>query len=175
MAEAQAPRRAAFLDRDGVLIEDDGYPHDPALVRWVPGAAAALRALNQAGYWVFVVTNQSGVARGLYPEAAVPALHGWMNAQLAAQGAHIDAFEYCPHHPEAPLPAFRQACACRKPAPGMLLKLLQSWPVLRAGSFMVGDRESDMAAAAAAGLPGHLFPGGALDGFLLPLLAAQKR
>jgi D-glycero-D-manno-heptose 1,7-bisphosphate phosphatase len=166
-------RPAAFLDRDGVLIEDDGYPHDPALVRWIPGAAAAVRALNQAGYFVFIVTNQSGVGRGLYPEAAVPALHGWMNQRLAEQGAHIDAFAYCPHHPDAALPAYRLACDCRKPAPGMLLRLLAEWPVDRAASFMLGDRATDMQAAAAAGILGHLFPGGALDAFVAPLLEAR--
>jgi len=163
------PRPAAFLDRDGVLIEDDGYPHDPALVRWVPGAAAAVALLGRAGYWVFVVTNQSGVARGLYPEAAVPALHGWMNQHLAGG---VDAFEYCPHHPDAPLPAYRQDCACRKPRPGMILALLQRFPVRHQGSFLVGDRASDLAAATAAGLPGHLFPGGRLDAFIAPLVEA---
>lgn len=171
MPASPAPRPAVFLDRDGVLIEDTGYPHRPDQVRWVPGAAAAVRAMNRAGYWVFVVTNQSGVARGMFPEAAVQALHRWMNAELAGQGAHIDAFEYCPHHPEAVLPAYRRACACRKPAPGMLLGLLQAWPVRREGSFLVGDSQRDIEAAEAAGLPGHLFPGGALDRFVAPLLA----
>jgi D-glycero-D-manno-heptose 1,7-bisphosphate phosphatase len=165
-------RPAAFLDRDGVLIEDDGYPHDPARIRWMPGAPQAVAALNRAGYRVFVVTNQSGVARGYYPEAAVPALHAWMNEHLAKAGAHIDAFEYCPHHPQAPLAAFRQQCACRKPAPGMILALMARYPVRRAGSFMVGDRATDIAAASAAGLPGHLFPGGRLDAFILPLIQA---
>lgn len=165
-------RPAAFLDRDGVLIEDIGFPHLPAQVRWMPGAARAVAALNAAGHWVFVVTNQSGVARGLYPESDVPALHAWMNARLGEQGARIDAFAYCPHHPEAAVAAFRTVCACRKPAPGMILRLMAEWPIRRAGSFLVGDRATDLAAAAAAGLPGHLFPGGALDAFLEPLIEA---
>jgi D-glycero-D-manno-heptose 1,7-bisphosphate phosphatase len=161
---------AVFLDRDGVLIEDDDFPHDPALVRWVPGASVAVRALNQAGYWVFVVTNQSGVARGRFSEAVVQTLHNWMNERLAEQGARIDAFEYCPHHPEAQVAAYRQLCSCRKPLPGMLVRLMAAWPVQAATSFMVGDRETDMQAAAAAGLPGYRFTGGSLDAFIAPLL-----
>ena len=103
----------------------------------------------------------------------MPALHGWMNQHLAASGAGVDAFEYCPHHPDAPLAAYRQDCACRKPRPGMILALLERFPVRRQGSFLVGDRATDLAAAAAAGLPGHLFPGGRLDAFIAPLLPPQ--
>ena len=159
-------RPAAFLDRDGVLIEDTGYPHDPAAVRWIDGAADAVARLNRDGFLVFVVTNQSGVARGLYPEEQVGALHRWMAARLTEQGARIDAFEHCPHHPDAPLAAFRRDCRRRKPAPGMIEDLLRDWPVERAGSFLIGDKPSDLAAARAAGLPGHLFPGGDLAAFL---------
>jgi histidinol-phosphate phosphatase family protein len=164
------PRPAAFLDRDGVLIDDSGYPHDPAEVRWMPGAAAAVRRLNRAGFLVFVVTNQSGVARGLFPESRVRALHDWMAEVLAGQGARVDAFEYCPHHPEAPLPAFRRDCRRRKPTPGMVEDLLAAWPADPARSFVIGDKETDLQAAAAAGLPGHLFAGGDLDAFVARLL-----
>jgi histidinol-phosphate phosphatase family protein len=161
------PRPAAFLDRDGVLIEDTGYPHDPAAVRWIAGAPEAVARLNRDGFLVFVVTNQSGVARGLYDESQVHILHRWMRARLAeAAGARIDAFEHCPHHPEAPLAAYRRACRRRKPAPGMIEDLLRDWPVDRAASFLVGDKASDLAAAEAAGLHGHLFPGGNLAAFL---------
>ena len=165
------PRPAAFLDRDGVLIEDTGYPHDPAAVRWIAGAPEAVARLNRNGFLVFVVTNQSGVARGLYPEAQVGALHRWMASRLAEAGARVDAFEHCPHHPDAPLPAFRRACRRRKPAPGMIEDLLRAWPVERAGSFLVGDKPSDVAAASATGLPGYLFPGGNLAAFLDEILA----
>jgi D-glycero-D-manno-heptose 1,7-bisphosphate phosphatase len=161
-----ARRKAAFLDRDGVLIEDTGYPHDPAEVRWVPGAAAAVKRLNDAGYYVFVVTNQAGVARGYYPEAQVGVLHRWMADRLAEQAAHVDAFEYCPHHPEAALPGYRLICGCRKPEPGMITSLLAAWPVEAAGSFLIGDKETDLAAAASAGLPGHRFTEGDLADFV---------
>ncbi|NKC33954.1 HAD-IIIA family hydrolase [Falsiroseomonas selenitidurans] len=168
---AMARRRAAFLDRDGVLIEDTGWPHEPAKVRWMPGAAQAVKRLNDAGYYVFVVTNQAGVARGFFPESQIGVMHGWMAGVLAAAGAHVDAFEYCPNHPEAPLAAYRLDCRRRKPKPGMVEDLLAAWPVAAEGSFLIGDKDSDLQAAAACGLPGHLFGGGDLDQFVARLLA----
>ena len=171
---AMARRAAAFLDRDGVLIEDTGYPHKPAEARWVPGAAAAVKALNDAGFLVFVVTNQAGVGRGYYDEAQVGVMHRWMADVLATQGAHVDAFEYCPHHPQAVVPEYRQASRRRKPAPGMIEDLLAAWPVDVARSFLIGDRETDMQAAAAAGISGHLFPGDDLHAFVGALLPAMK-
>jgi D-glycero-D-manno-heptose 1,7-bisphosphate phosphatase len=172
---AMARRPAAFLDRDGVLIEDDGYPHDPAKVRWMPGAAAAVRALNDAGFFVFVVTNQAGVARGYYPEAQVGVLHRWMAEELARAGAHVDAFEYCPFHPEGTVPAYRQDSHRRKPRPGMIEDLLAAWPVDKAASFLVGDKDTDIAAAQAAGIPGLLFAGGDLASFLAERAPALRR
>lgn len=159
-------RPAAFLDRDGVLIEETGWPHEPAEARWTEGAAPAVKKLNDAGFFVFVVTNQAGVARGIYPESKVGVMHRWMAGVLAHAGAHIDAFEYCPHHPEAVLPRYRRQCPRRKPEPGMITDLMAHWPVRRPGSFLIGDRDTDLAAAARAGIPGYLFSGGDLTAFV---------
>lgn len=170
---ARMRRPAAFLDRDGVLNRDSGYPHCPADIEWTTGAFEAIKLLNDAGYFVFVVTNQAGVAHGYYDEAAVHALHEWMAAQLAARGAHVDAFRYCPNHPSATVERYRLSCQHRKPEPGMILDLLAEWPVDIGRSFLVGDRSTDVAAAEAAGLPGHIFPGGDLRHFMAPLVAGR--
>lgn len=169
---SMARRPAVFLDRDGVLIEDTGWPHKPEEARWITGAPAAVKRLNDAGYFVFVVTNQAGVAKGFYPEAQVGVMHDWMSAELAAVGAHVDAWEYCPNHPDAPLEKYRLNCRRRKPNPGMIEDLLAAWPVSAAGSFLVGDRATDVAAARAAGIVGHIFSGGDLDAFVAGLLTS---
>lgn len=147
-------RGAVFFDRDGVLNLDAGFVHRPDQVRWVEGAARAVRRANAAGLLAFVVTNQSGVARGLYGEDDVRALHRWMAAELAREGARIDDWRFCPHHPDV-----GPACRCRKPLPGMLEELIAAHGVDPALSLMIGDRESDMQAAAAAGVRGVLFTG----------------
>jgi len=168
-------RPAAFLDRDGVLNEDTGYVHHPDQVHWVEGAREAVRWLNDAGYLVFIVTNQAGIARGLYSEQHVADLHGWMRAELRLHGAHIDGIEYCPYHPEGTVERYRLASDLRKPGPGMLRKLLAEWPVDASRSFMVGDRPTDLEAAAAAGIPGHLFQGGNLLDFVRSLSAPRRK
>ncbi|MBR0821783.1 HAD-IIIA family hydrolase [Bradyrhizobium liaoningense] len=164
-------RPAVFFDRDGVLNEDDGYACDPNKVRWVEGAQQAVKAVNDAGYFAFVVTNQSGIARGFYEERHVRNLHEWMSYELAIIGAHIDAFEFCPHHPEGRIAHFRTLCSCRKPKPGMILTLLDRYPVDKHISFMIGDKQSDLDAAKAAGIAGYLFDGLDLRAFITPLLA----
>jgi len=170
---AQRPQPAVFLDRDGTLNHDTGYVYRTADFCWLPGAVNAVRALNARGYYVFVVTNQSGVARGLYDEAAIRDLHDWMNGELRAAGARVDDFRYCPHHPEASVAAYRIICPCRKPAAGMLLDLMKAWPVIREGSIMIGDRESDAEAGRAAGIASAIVPPGSLDGFVDKMLRQQ--
>jgi D-glycero-D-manno-heptose 1,7-bisphosphate phosphatase len=171
---SKAQRRpAVFLDRDGTLNEDIGYVHRVPDFRWLPGAVNAIRRLNDAGYYVFVATNQSGVARGMYDEAAVRRLHDWMNRELRVAGAHIDDIRYCPHHPGADIAAYRAVCSCRKPAPGMLLDLMNCWPVIREASIMIGDRDSDAAAGKAAGIRSAIVPAGALESFIEEFLGCQ--
>jgi len=150
---------ATFFDRDGVLNEDSGYTHERNEFRWIEGARAAIKKANDDGRYVFVVTNQAGVARGYYDEAAVRALHAWMNQDLRRDGAHIDDFRFCPHHPDGVVPEFSIECQCRKPNPGMILSLLSEWPVDRSESILIGDKESDLDAAAAAGISGFRFDG----------------
>ena len=173
-AAAQPSRRpAAFLDRDGVLNVDAGYAHRPDQIRWIDGAPEAVARLNAAGYLVFVVTNQSGIARGLYEARDVESLHRWMAAQLACLGARVDDWRYCPYHPEHQAERFAERASWRKPEPGMLLDLMAAWPVDAGASIMIGDRETDMQAAAAAGVTGHLFEGGNLDDFVAGILHAR--
>lgn len=167
-------RPAVFFDRDGVLNEDDGYVFDPDKIRWVKGAQQAVKAVNDAGYFAFVVTNQSGIARGFYEEQHVRGLHEWMSCEFANIGAHIDAFEFCPHHPDGLVARYRVLCNCRKPKPGMIKALLEQYPVDVGASFMIGDKQSDLAAAQAAGVAAYLFDGANLHEFIAPLLTARS-
>lgn len=167
-------RPAVFLDRDGVLNRDDGYVHRPEQVVWTPGAAAAVARFGAAGFRVFVVTNQSGVARGLYDVAQVETLHRWMAGELVAAGGRVDDWRYAPHHPDAVDARWRHPDPpWRKPNPGMLEDLMSAWPTDRAASLLIGDRPSDVEAARRAGIVGRLFPGGDLDAFAAALLAER--
>jgi D,D-heptose 1,7-bisphosphate phosphatase len=156
-AKASALRPAAFLDRDGVLNVDHGYVHAVERLDWIAGAPQAVKLLNETGYRVIVITNQSGVARGYYDEAAVETFHTHMQDVLAAQGARIDAFYYCPHHPDGTVAALAIKCDCRKPGTGMLEQAAREWPIDRANSFLIGDKDIDMAAAAAFNIRGVKF------------------
>jgi D,D-heptose 1,7-bisphosphate phosphatase len=153
-------RPAAFLDRDGILNRDKGYVHRPDQFEWLRSAKEAIKLLNDNGFFVFVVTNQAGIAHGYYTEAHVNSLHAWMTTELASVGAHVDGFYHCPHHPAGGVPAYRTLCRCRKPAPGLLIRAFGEWSVRRAGSFVIGDKRSDLEAAAAAGIPGYLLQDG---------------
>lgn len=145
-------RPAVFLDRDGVLIVEGEYLSDLDQVRLVPGAAAAVRRLNDAGRPVVVVTNQSGVARGFFPEGRVGEVHARIAELLHAEaGAVIDRFDYSPFHPTEGVGEYRRDTDCRKPKPGMLLRSAAAMGLDLERSWMVGDRRTDLEAGAAAG------------------------
>ena len=146
-------RPAVFFDRDDTLIVNAGYLGDPAGVVLMPGAAAAVAAVRRAGYAVVVVSNQSGVARGLFAEAAVRAVDRRMADLLSADDADaiLDLQLYCPHHPDGAVPAYRTACECRKPRPGMLIDAAARLSLDLPRSWLVGDAERDVTAGRAAG------------------------
>lgn len=167
-------RPAVFFDRDGVLNVDHGYVYRSEEFEWMSGAMDAVKYFNNQGYLVFVITNQSGIARGYYTEQDVHRLNEFMNRQLAAKGAHVDAFYYCPHHKEGIIPQYSRECNCRKPQPGMLLKAMQEWPVDKEQSLMIGDKPSDVKAAQAAGISGYLYAGSNLYDFVLKLFSGER-
>jgi D,D-heptose 1,7-bisphosphate phosphatase len=176
-ARAELPRRlrrrALFVDRDGVLNVDRGHVGTQDRWEWVPGALDAVRRATECGWHVFIVTNQSGVARGYYDEATVQRLLGWVAEQVRLHGGTIDDARYCPYHPDGVVPQYRRASDWRKPAPGMLLDLVRAWELEATRCVMVGDKAADMEAAAAAGVRGELFRGGDLAAFIAPILARE--
>jgi len=159
--EMSASRPALFLDRDGVINVDKGYVSRVEDFEWVPGAAEAIAAFNARNWYVFVVTNQSGIARNYYTESDMHTLHDWMLAELAQQGARIDRIYHCPYHEEGENPAYRKASFDRKPNPGMLLKAAIALGIEMAPSWIVGDLPTDMGAGRNAGLAGgvHVLTG----------------
>jgi D-glycero-D-manno-heptose 1,7-bisphosphate phosphatase len=136
--------RAVFLDRDGTINEEVGYLSDLAELRLIPGAASAIRRLNDAGLKVIVVTNQSGIARGYFPEAFVHETHDLMASMLGKEGARIDGIYYCPHHPKAGNSPFTTECECRKPGTGMIDQAAKDLGIDVRASFVVGDKWSDV-------------------------------
>jgi D,D-heptose 1,7-bisphosphate phosphatase len=163
-------RRALFLDRDGVINVDHGHVGSRDRFEWMPGALDTIRHATSSGWHVFVVTNQSGVARGLYDQAAVRDLLDWIGDEARHHGGTIDDARYCPFHPDATVPAFRALSDWRKPAPGMLLDLIRAWELDPARCIMIGDQPTDLEAAAAAGIASHLFRGENLLSFGGPIL-----
>ena len=139
---------AIFLDRDGTLNVEKEYLHRIEDWEWIPGAVEAIRLINDMGYLAIVVTNQAGVARGLYTEADVLSLHSKVDDMLRLASAKIDAYYYCPHHPDH---GDHRLCQCRKPEPGMLLAAQRHWDIDLEKSYMIGDKAIDMEAGARVG------------------------
>jgi len=165
-------RKAVIFDRDGVLNVDHGYVYEVEKLEWIAGAKRAVRRCNDAGVLAIVATNQSGIGRGYYDEASMHALHEQMQADLAAEGARLDAIYYCPYHPDAEDKALRHPDhPHRKPNPGMILQALEEWALDPADVILIGDKETDMEAAGRAGVRGYLFTGGDLDAFIAEKLA----
>ena len=149
-------RPAVFLDRDGTLLEEAGYLDRLERLVFFPYAIDSVRALNRGGFAVVIVTNQSGVGRGLYDEAFVRRSHDVVAARLADGGARADGIYYCPHHPEATVAGYKQQCDCRKPAPGLLKRAASELGLDLARSFSVGDKWTDVQVGQAAGARGIL-------------------
>lgn len=167
-------RPAVFFDRDGVLNEDIGWVGSIARFHWREGAREAVEAVTEAGFHAFVVTNQSGIARGYYSEDDFGILSRWMIDEIHAAGGTIDDLRYCAAHPEAPNAAYHANLDWRKPAPGMILDLSSKWEIDITRSFLVGDKETDLVAAEKAGIPGHLFSGGDVCKFVSQFLTTPS-
>lgn len=152
--------RAVFLDKDGTLIENVPYNVDPALIRLMPGAGAGARALHRAGYRLIVISNQAGVARGYFPEAALVAVERRLRELLAAEGVPLAGFYYCPHHPAGTVADLAIACECRKPQPGLIRRAAGEHGIDVAASWMVGDILDDVEAGLRAGCRAVLLDNG---------------
>ena len=158
--------KAAFFDRDGVLNVDKSYLYKIEDLEWIDGAKEALTYLTQQGYTVFVVTNQSGIARGYYTVDDMNRLHNYMAQQVAAAGGKIEKFYYCPHLPEGKIAEYAVECDCRKPKPGLILRAFEEYNIDKDAAFLIGDKPRDVESAEAAGIKGYLFSGGNLLNFV---------
>jgi len=165
-------RPAVFLDRDGVLNVDHAYVHRIEDFEWIPGAVDAVKLANDRGFYVFLATNQAGIARGFYGEEQVGILHSYMQRTLRAFGAHLDDIRYCPYHAEGRVASYTRASNWRKPEPGMILDLMKHWPIDRGNSLVIGDKQDDMLAAERAGIRGFMFRGTNLVQFMTQVLPA---
>ena len=147
MPETAAPRRLALIDRDGTIIVDRVYLSDPDGIEFAPGAIEGLRLLRNAGFALVLITNQSGIARGFFDEAALKRIHDRLKSMLAAEGLNLEAIYFCPHGPG-------DGCDCRKPKPGMLIKAMRDLGFKPDAVVVIGDSHADMGAAEAAGVAG---------------------
>ena len=154
--------KAVFFDRDGTLNVEVGYLYEFERFKWIDGAIDAVKFCNDNGYLAIVVTNQSGVARGYYTEEDVNKLHQKMNEELAKSGAHIDAFFYCPHHPEGVVEKYSIVCNCRKPKSGLVEEACRKYDIDKSKSLMIGDNPRDVECAENIGVRGILFTEGNL-------------
>ncbi len=152
MSTTPPKAKAAFIDRDGVINEERGYVHRVEDFVLLPGVVEGLALLRDAQFRLVVVTNQAGIARGYYGLDAVDRLHRHMRALLAAGGVHLDAIYFCPHHPEGAVAAYATECACRKPAPGMLMQAAAELDLHLPASVLIGDKLSDIQAGRRAGV-----------------------
>jgi D-glycero-D-manno-heptose 1,7-bisphosphate phosphatase len=172
---AEKKGAAVFLDRDGTINEEVGYLDRLEKLRLIPGAAEAIRLINEGGMKAIVVTNQAGIARGFFDEAFVKAAHAHLGEMLRAEGAFIDGFYYCPHHPMEGRGPYLQNCDCRKPAPGLLVRAAKELSIDLSLSYMVGDTFKDIEAGKRAGVQGILVMTGYGEVSLAALEAEEER
>ena len=145
-------RKALFLDRDGVINVDHGYVSRPEQIDFIEGIFQLCRQAKALGYLLIVITNQAGIGRGLYTEADFHQLTDWMCGVFEQEGCALDAVYFCPHHPTEGIGNYRKKCGCRKPAPGMIMRAQRDLDLDLAGSVLVGDKDSDVAAGYSAGV-----------------------
>tara|TARA_B100001094_G_C18141125_1_gene777939 strand:- start:1133 stop:1633 length:501 start_codon:yes stop_codon:yes gene_type:complete len=157
---------AAFLDRDGVINVDKGYTYKIEDFEWIYESKEAIKYLNDRSYYVFIVTNQSGISRGYYSENDVRNLHNYINQELSQIEAQIDDFFYSPYHPDVKNKKYDHLSSLRKPEIGMLKLATQKWKVDLEKSFLIGDKKSDLDCANNFGICGHLFKDGSLLDFV---------
>ena len=165
--------KAVFFDRDGVLNVDKEYLHKIEDFEWIDGAKETIVHLTKENYTVFVVTNQSGIARGFYTVEDMQKLHDYISAEIEEAGGSIAKFYFCPHLPEGKVKEYAIDCDCRKPKPGLLLQALNEYAIDKEKSFLVGDKLRDVESAEAAGIKGYLYKKGNLLQFVKNILGEK--
>ena len=150
------PNKAIFLDRDGVINVDVNYAHMPEQIRFVDGIFDFCSSAKALGYKLIVITNQAGIGRGYYSEETFHGLMQWMFEQFEENNAPLDAYYFCPHHPEHGVGDYKKHCHCRKPQPGMITQAAREWDIDLKASLLIGDKQSDIDAAINAGIPNYL-------------------